>query len=353
MTASGIQDEAIRLLQGGKSRASVRETLGISDEAIKTAMKIRFGHNRVTDIRNDLRMSSLETRGDWDARILLESIRWPGGPVCPRCGHSGRRIGGTPGSRGEFKCSACRRHFTVTTDSALHNNKTPLDIVVYVLRRLSATHRRLSHSEVSRITSIHSKTTMGLVSRVKAAVRSARGRVVLLPYKKRYSQSDFWKDLEVLRRLASAEGDKQQVRFHALCLAIFDCATVERQAVVEPDAGKRFGRYRSEPIRYKGHTKTVKEWAEEVGLEYATLSYRLHKGWSIRDALEVPAGGRPNVRTKLTDGQVGIIKAMLSSGRMKSSIARMYGVAHQSVRSIEGGRTWSRVPTAPPLRIIH
>jgi hypothetical protein len=41
-------------------------------------------------------------------------------------------------------------------------------------------------------------------------------------------------------------------------------------------------------ITYKGQTKTLEEWAEEVQINRYTLYKRLQAGWSVEKALETP-----------------------------------------------------------------
>ncbi len=40
---------------------------------------------------------------------------------------------------------------------------------------------------------------------------------------------------------------------------------------------------------YQGKTKTMIEWAEETGILYDTIRFRLKRGWSIEKALATPA----------------------------------------------------------------
>jgi len=63
---------------------------------------------------------------DEACRALLEAVRWPNGPVCPRRGAAGRasRIKTRPGL---WACRACRRcQFTVTAGTPLHRTHLPL-----------------------------------------------------------------------------------------------------------------------------------------------------------------------------------------------------------------------------------
>lgn len=41
-------------------------------------------------------------------------------------------------------------------------------------------------------------------------------------------------------------------------------------------------------ITYKGETKPVSQWAEEYGIYYNTLLYRVRNGWSVEKALTTP-----------------------------------------------------------------
>lgn len=41
-------------------------------------------------------------------------------------------------------------------------------------------------------------------------------------------------------------------------------------------------------ITYQGRTLNIKEWAKHMNISYAALMYRIHRGWSIEDALTMP-----------------------------------------------------------------
>ena len=54
---------------------------------------------------------------------------------------------------------------------------------------------------------------------------------------------------------------------------------------------KEQAREKSKFIEFDGKTLNITDWANEVGLKRTTLSNRLLKGWSVEEALTVPAGG--------------------------------------------------------------
>ena len=66
---------------------------------------------------------------DGKAREHLESLLWPDGAVCPRCGQIGDRITKLKGKStrpGVHKCKDCRKPFTVTIGTVMERSKVPL-----------------------------------------------------------------------------------------------------------------------------------------------------------------------------------------------------------------------------------
>ena len=46
-------------------------------------------------------------------------------------------------------------------------------------------------------------------------------------------------------------------------------------------------------LTYKGKTKSIREWATELGMPWATLYDRVNRnGWTVKDAIEIPLGER-------------------------------------------------------------
>src|SRR5262245_26222903 len=66
------------------------------------------------------------------ARELLESMRWPNGPICPHCGAKDPyKLNPKPGSstrKGVYKCRVkeCRRQYTVTVKSVFESSHIPI-----------------------------------------------------------------------------------------------------------------------------------------------------------------------------------------------------------------------------------
>ncbi len=67
-------------------------------------------------------LSALHYREDEAARKLVESIRWPSGPVCGHCGESVRRY--ATKRPGRWRCGnpECRKDYTVTTGTVMESS---------------------------------------------------------------------------------------------------------------------------------------------------------------------------------------------------------------------------------------
>jgi transposase-like protein len=60
-------------------------------------------------------------------RNFFEAARWPNGRICPHCSFDISypiKVSGPYQDR--YECKRCKRHFTVTTKTALHSTKLPL-----------------------------------------------------------------------------------------------------------------------------------------------------------------------------------------------------------------------------------
>ena len=80
---------------------------------------------------------------DGAARQLLETLRWPDGPQCPRCDAEGPDVflmGGKKHSHREglYQCKQCRRSFSVTVGTPLERLRVPLSTWVCAAREFSA-----------------------------------------------------------------------------------------------------------------------------------------------------------------------------------------------------------------------
>lgn len=100
--------------------------------------------------------------GDEDkAREFLEKQRWPEGPVCPHCGlvDEAYRLKPTANGKshvrkGVWKCSGCRKEFTVTVGTIFEDSHIPLHKWLLAYHLLCASKKGMSAHQLHRMLGI-------------------------------------------------------------------------------------------------------------------------------------------------------------------------------------------------------
>jgi transposase-like protein len=118
----------------------------------------------------------MQEYGDEDkARAFLESLRWPHGPVCPKCGviDDAYRLIPRPGSKtrkGLWKCRACREQFTVTVDSVMADSHIPLSKWVIGIHLLCASKKGMSAHQLHRMLGLSYRAAWFMAHRIRYAM---------------------------------------------------------------------------------------------------------------------------------------------------------------------------------------
>jgi transposase-like protein len=86
------------------------------------------------------------------ARKHLEKLLWPDGPVCPHCGLIGEayELHGETTRDGLYKCSACRKPFTVTIGTIFEDSKIPLHKWLLAIHLLCSSKKGMSAHQLWR-----------------------------------------------------------------------------------------------------------------------------------------------------------------------------------------------------------
>lgn len=118
--------------------------------------------------------------GDEDkARELLESWRWPHGPVCPHCHNAGEKLISKLKARatsrsgvrgGVYFCGACRRPFTVTVGTVLERSHVRLSKWLLALSLLCASKKSVSANQIHRMIGVTYKTAWFMCHRIRFAM---------------------------------------------------------------------------------------------------------------------------------------------------------------------------------------
>jgi len=111
------------------------------------------------------------------AREHLESVLWPHGAVCPRCGVMGDRVTKLAGKStrpGVYKCKDCRKPFSVTVGTVLERSHIKLKKWLLAAQLKTASKKGISALQLSRMLDVTYETAWFMSYRLNeaAAVRS-------------------------------------------------------------------------------------------------------------------------------------------------------------------------------------
>lgn len=104
-------------------------------------------------------------------RELLERLRWPNGPICPRClNPSPVRLAN---STKLVYCKDCDYQFTVTANTIFHDSHLPLIKWLTAVYLICESRKGMSANQVKRTLGISYKTAWYLCHRIRAAMATA------------------------------------------------------------------------------------------------------------------------------------------------------------------------------------
>lgn len=106
------------------------------------------------------------------AREHLESLLWPQGPVCPRCGVMGDRITKLQGKStrpGVYKCKDCRKPFSVTVGTVFERSHVPLTKWLLAAQLLASSKKGFSALQLQRMIGTNYETAWFLFHRLREA----------------------------------------------------------------------------------------------------------------------------------------------------------------------------------------
>jgi transposase-like protein len=110
------------------------------------------------------------------ARELLESLRWPNGPVCPKCGGDNpykltpKATSKKPGRKGLWKCRACRKQFTVTVGTIFEASHIPISKWLLAIHILSAAKKSMSAHQLHRMLGVTYRAAWFMAHRLRHAM---------------------------------------------------------------------------------------------------------------------------------------------------------------------------------------
>jgi transposase-like protein len=118
------------------------------------------------------------------ARIYLESIRWPNGVVCPKCGSKEKHYqlkskekSQKPVREGVWKCKTCRKQFTVTVGTVFEDSHIPLNKWLLATYLICASKKGMSAHQLHRMLDVTYKTAWFMDHRIRCAMDGKKGKL--------------------------------------------------------------------------------------------------------------------------------------------------------------------------------
>jgi transposase-like protein len=111
------------------------------------------------------------------AHEFVESVLWPDGPVCPRCGGLDRitKVKANPEKRirvGLYRCGDCKRQFTVKVGTIFEDSKIGLHLWMQAIVLMTASKKGISAHQLHRTLEVTYKTAWFMEHRIREAMRS-------------------------------------------------------------------------------------------------------------------------------------------------------------------------------------
>jgi transposase-like protein len=98
----------------------------------------------------------------------IAEMRWPDGPICPKCGHNQHYYLAT---QRRWKCRQCKKQFSVKQGTVFEDSPVPLDKWLIALWMLVNCRNGVSSYEVARALGITQKSAWFVLHRLRLALR--------------------------------------------------------------------------------------------------------------------------------------------------------------------------------------
>ena len=105
-------------------------------------------------------------------RTALVQLRWPGGFVCPSCGHRGHcELAG----RGLYQCNRCKRQTSPTAGTIFHATKLPLTLWFAAIHLIVTAKNGVSSVELGRRLGVRQPTAWAMKHKIMAVMARREG----------------------------------------------------------------------------------------------------------------------------------------------------------------------------------
>ena len=108
------------------------------------------------------------------AYAKLESLLWPHGPYCPRCGGLDRITPVKGGRTGLYRCGPCKRQFTVTVGTIFESSHIKLHLLLQAAHLMCSSKKGMSAHQIHRVLGITYKSAWFMCHRLREAMRDGK-----------------------------------------------------------------------------------------------------------------------------------------------------------------------------------
>jgi transposase-like protein len=241
------------------------------------------------------------------ARQYIETMRWPGGPCCTRCGSKRvTRMGGRT-QAGMLLCRECRNKFTCRMGTAMEHSHVPLHKWLRALLTLTTGDRHLSAQKLKVALDLGSYRTAWLVAQ--------RLREALSRYRR---ESGIRVPRDGLGSAAADAGERtaaiKGLSFDEAALAVLTFVHAEKRREVKPKVGSEGGELNWElnlPLEAHCASVTGQPKAEATG---QAAPQPADVGGALRERRPAPRSGASGVECGEDLVERDVIPSMVAYG---------------------------------------
>ena len=109
------------------------------------------------------------------ARVAMEAVLWPNGPVCPHCGALDKigTVSGKSPRPGLYYCGHCKRQFTVTVGTIFERSKIALSKWWLAIHLISSSKKGISSHQLHRLLGVTYQTAWFMSHRIREAMKDS------------------------------------------------------------------------------------------------------------------------------------------------------------------------------------
>lgn len=166
------------------------------------------------------------------ARLWIESVVWPYGPVCPRCGAQDRVRPTPSGKPLPYWCGDCRRHFSVRMNTVFERSKVSLQKWAIAIYLETTNLKGISSMKLHRELGVTQRTAWFMLHRIREVWANHERQPFRGPVE---ADESYFGGKKKNRPLSQRRLEGRGVAGKIPVVAVLDRPTKQISAIVPPD----------------------------------------------------------------------------------------------------------------------